>query len=191
MSGGERIPLDEALGAARALAYLIKDACVRVEIAGSIRRKKPTIGDIDLVVEPFVADVFDMFGEASGETANLTDERLQELVAAGKVGKRLDRNGRPTWGEQLKRATYHGLNVDIQSVLDVDTWGMWMLIRTGPADFNCRMVTPRWQGGLLPPGMEVRDGFQLWRMGARVPTPTEQDVFAAYGLDYVEPEARQ
>ena len=191
MSGGERIPLDEALGAARALAYLIKDACVRVEIAGSIRRKKPTIGDIDLVVEPFVADVFDMFGEASGETANLTDERLQELVAAGKVGTRLDRNGRPTWGEQLKRATYHGLNVDIQSVLDVDTWGMWMLIRTGPADFNRRMVTPRWQGGLLPPGMEVRDGFQLWRMGARVPTPTEQDVFAAYGLDYVEPEARQ
>ena len=191
MSGGERIPLDEALRAARALAYLIKDACVRVEIAGSIRRKKPTIGDIDLVVEPFVADVFDMFGEASGETANLTDERLQELVAAGKVGTRLDRNGRPTWGEQLKRATYHGLNVDIQSVLDVDTWGMWMLIRTGPADFNRRMVTPRWQGGLLPPGMEVRDGFQLWRMGARVPTPTEQDVFAAYGLDYVEPEARQ
>ena len=95
MSGGERVPLDEALGAARGLAYLIKDACVRVEIAGSIRRQKPTIGDIDLVVEPFMANVFDMFGEASGEMANLTDERLDELVAIEKIGKRLDKNGRP------------------------------------------------------------------------------------------------
>lgn len=191
MSGGERVPLDEALGAARALAYLIKDACIRVEIAGSIRRQKPTIGDIDLVVEPFMANVFDMFGEASGEMANLTDERLDELVAIKKIGKRLDKNGRPAWGEQLKRATYNGLNVDIQSVLDPQTWGMWLLIRTGPADFNRRIVTPRWQGGLLPPGMEVRDGFQLWRMGARVPTPTEHSVFEAYGLDYVAPEDRQ
>lgn len=191
MSDGERIPLEQAQQYAGELVGLIGGYCSSIKIAGSIRRQKPTIGDIDLVVEPWVGDVLDMFGEPSGEKANLTDERIAQLVAERRLTKRLDKNGRPAWGEQLKRAVYRGLSVDIQSVTDPDTWGMWFLIRTGPADFNRRIVTPRWRGGLLPPGMEVRDGFQLWRMGARVPTPTELSVFEAYGLDYVEPGERQ
>ena len=192
MSGGERVPLDEAREIAKDLAWRIEDVCKSVHIAGSIRRQKPDIGDIDLVCEPIILPVIDLFGnEVPDQSEDLLAELLGRMVDEGRMSKRLDKNGRASWGAHLKRATYHGLNVDIQSVTDPDTWGMWFLIRTGPADFNRRMVTPRWQGGLLPPGMEVRDGFQLWRMGARVPTPTEQDVFAAYGLDYVEPEARQ
>lgn len=190
MSAGTRVPLEEARKVATELVYLLDDYCARIEIAGSIRRQKPDIGDIDLVVEPWVGDVLDMFGQPSGEKANATDERIAQLVSDRKLAKRLDKNGRAAWGPQLKRGIYHGLNVDIQSVLDPTTWGMWMLVRTGPADFNRRIVTPRWQGGLLLAGMEVRDGFQLFRGGGRVETPTELSVFEAYGLDYVEPEAR-
>lgn len=70
------------------------------------------------------------------------------------------------------------------------TWGAWLLIRTGPAAFNKAIVTPTWQGGLLPSGFEWKDGFKLHRFGGRVDTPTEESVFEALGLEYKAPAVR-
>jgi hypothetical protein len=50
---------------------------------------------------------------------------------------------------------------------------------------------PRWRGGWLSPGLEISEGFKLFRNGSQVPTPSEEFVFVALGLDWVRPEDRR
>lgn len=187
----ERIPLAEAERIAAELVELLRPACVRIEVAGSVRRRRPDVGDLDIVAIPYVQPALDMFGDPiDGQPGDELHALLNDLAEAEDIALRLDANGRRCWGRELKRALFRGLNVDIQAVLDPDTFGMWLLIRTGPPDFNKRVVTSRLSGGLLPPGVQVRDGFRLYRYGGRVPTPEERDAFAALGLPWAEPEDR-
>jgi DNA polymerase/3'-5' exonuclease PolX len=185
-----RIPLDEARQIAEILGSAVLPSCFRVEIAGSIRRQRADIGDIDLVCQPILKPELDMFDEPTGQTRNLLTERLDWMVERGHLMKRLNKLGHPSWGNDLKRAVFRGLSVDIQSVEDRDTWGAWLVIRTGPADFNKALVTPRSKGGVLPSGFEFRDGFKLFRFGGQVPTPTELDLFRELGFEYQPPKDR-
>lgn len=187
-----RIPLAEARAIAEELADLLRPVCLRLEIAGSIRRGLPTIGDIDLLCESKTEAVTDLFEQPTGEVIDFLDARCDELLALDILAQRLNKDGRRAWGPRLKRATFRGLGVDIRSCTDASAWGAWLVIATGPADFNRALVTPRAKGGKLPPGFEwKRDaGFHLYRFGGRVETPTEQSVFAALGLDYLPPEER-
>lgn len=188
MSGGTiRVPRERAERIANELVGMLAPACTSITIAGSLRRLRPTIGDIDLVCQPRLIPMLDMFGDPEGPVHNALSELCDAYVDEGQLSKRSDINGRPSWGASLKRAVFRGLNVDIQSVSDPQTLGAWLLIRTGPAEFNKKLVTPRRQGGWLPAGVEFKDGFQLWSWGERVPTPTERSVFEALGLPYREP----
>lgn len=190
MSTGTRVPLEIARSIAEELAELLAPACVRIAVAGSIRREKADIGDIDLVCDPVIERIpAGLFGDEFAER-DLLHDLASSMAAQGVLERRYDKNGRPTWGQNLKRATFRGLSVDIQAVTDASTWGAWLLIRTGPAEFNKAIVTPRFQGGLLPSGFEWKNGFQLHRYGGRVNTRTEEDVFEALGLPYLEPHKR-
>jgi DNA polymerase/3'-5' exonuclease PolX len=185
-----RLPLAEAREIAEQLVALLQPACQRIVIAGSIRRQRPDIGDIDLVLEPIIKrEAGGLFGDQVTER-DLLHDLCCRLADAGTLERRRDKNDRATWGPNLKRALYGGLSVDLQVVTDPTTWGSWLLIRTGPADFNRAMVTPVWQGGKLPSGFEWKDSFRLYRYGGRVETPTEADVFAALGYAYQEPPER-
>jgi DNA polymerase/3'-5' exonuclease PolX len=190
VSGTTRIPLGDAKALADELSALLAPYCERLEVAGSIRRRREDVGDVDLVCIPKIEETpGGLFGDVLDER-DLLHDACCRLVDEGLLTRRLDKNGRPSWGVGLKRAVYRGLPVDIQAVRDVDTFGAWLLIRTGPADFNKAVVTPRSQGGLLPSGMQFKDGFHLYRFGGPVPTPDERDVFAALGLAWIAPEDR-
>ena len=52
MSQGNRLSLQQARGLARHIVCELKPYCRRIRVAGSIRRRKETIGDIELVVIP-------------------------------------------------------------------------------------------------------------------------------------------
>lgn len=201
-----RIPLREAEAIAADLVALLADCCERIEIAGSIRRKRDTIGDFDLLAIPKTETVTDpMFGESTGQTIDLLDARCDELLAEGVLSQRLNAAGRTSWGTKSKRATFRGLSVDLNAV-EASVWGVWMAIRTGPAILSHRLVTPRSQQirldasysgrrpfGLLPPGFEFPkgSGFALHRYGGRVSTPTEESFFQALGLAWIPPEERR
>jgi hypothetical protein len=85
---------------------------------------------------------------------------------------------------------------------------MWVLIRTGPANYVHAFVTPRGQKawirdregnvtgyrpGMLPPGFSIPkdSGFQLHRAHQFVPRPTEASVYEALGRPYLPPEHRR
>jgi hypothetical protein len=63
-------------------------------------------------------------------------------------------------------------------------------IRTGPPEFSKRIVTKRMYGGLLPSGMEIKDGV-LRNYLTKIPTPEEEDFFKAIGLPWIDPEDRK
>lgn len=50
-------PLAEISGAAEVLRELLSFACVRIEIAGSIRRQQPTCHDIEIVAIPRLTSI--------------------------------------------------------------------------------------------------------------------------------------
>jgi DNA polymerase/3'-5' exonuclease PolX len=170
---------------AEMLVSFLRPACEKVEIAGSLRRGKAEVGDIEIVIEPTLEPIFGLF-RLTMTYRNLLDPLLEELVA-GKVVGRGER-----WGNRYKTLSIPelpGLKCDLFIVLPPAQWGVIFTIRTGPADFSRRLVTKRRYGGLLPSHMRIKDGA-LWIGEESAPTPTEQSFFEAIGLEWIPPEKR-
>lgn len=194
MSSGARILLDDAKGLAVEVFGLLSGTYERFTLAGSIRRQTPTVGDIEVLVEPAVLRQrrLDLFGSDAGyDELNLVDDRVAALIETGVFSHRLDKNGRPALGSKYKRLTYRDFGLDLFCCIPGSTqqWGVLTMIRTGPSNFSHQLVTPVSQGGWMPAGMRCRNGA-LWRDGVMVETPTELDVFRAIGREYVKPEDR-
>lgn len=171
--------------------------CERLVIAGSIRRRTPHPGDIEIVCEPVKAGP-PVFGQKGPPPEPLT-VKLAELCARA---EHADTYLIP-WGKDGQRYKCYmvrhpqgGCQLDLFISRPPMQWGWLLVLRTGPADFTHWLVTPQSAGGALPEGMKFDDG-QLWRDadhpftgGELVPTPTEEDVFAALGLAYRPPHQR-
>ena len=191
MSEKTRIPLDEAEALSAEVVKMLSDCCEHIEVLGSIRRRKPTVGDIEIGCIPLTqeGEPVNLFGDP-GPSVNLQFQLIQQKIEKGVFQHRRDVNGRPACGERFQRLVYRGAPVDIFCCLPPAQWGVIKLIRTGSGDFNKRIVLPSWQGGtVLPCGMKFQDGA-LWREGKMLGTPEEEDVFAAIGLDYIGPWER-
>lgn len=188
MSTGTRVPIREADAAASELVMALEPAVNRIEVAGSIRRGRQDVGDIELVAVPQYAHVQDgMFGT---KTVNRLTERVDELIAAGvlrphptdpKRGDRYSKLIEPTTGLQL----------DLFSAAK-DTFGLILLIRTGPAEYSQRFVTE-----IRRRGLHVAHGqLHVGSLGCGsidcevVPTPEERDVYAAAKWASIPPGAR-
>ena len=190
MSEGRRIPLTEAEGLAHVIAKMLEPACDRIEVAGSIRRRKSTIGDIELVIAPkFEPEGENLLGEPD-RTVNREFELVNRLVVEGVFEDRLDKNGHRARGEKFQRLLFEGIAFDLFCVIPPAQWGVIMMIRTGSKEFNERIVTTRVKGGtVLQIGQEFRDGT-LWDRGQVVSTPAESDVFEYLGIPWIAPEDR-
>jgi DNA polymerase/3'-5' exonuclease PolX len=207
-----RIPLAEAEALAAEVVTLLSPACTRIAVAGSIRRRVLAPGDIEIVAIPrfeLRADVehvglFDT-DELPQVSVNLLDELCSRLLVDGTFHGRLDKNGRAAIGPKYKRLIYREFALDL-FVGTTANWGVLFAIRTGPAAFAHAFVTLRGQKtrtlyaggahvsrpGLLPIGMRVGEGNQLFGGDGRViPTPEEEDFFRAINLPYVAPEQRR
>ncbi len=87
-------------------------------------------------------------------------------------------------GDRYKALLYRGIPVDL-FITDAERWGCILALRTGPGDWNARLVTDckRWF-------RRVEDGRVL-HLGRAVPTPEEADFFAALGVAWVDPWDRR
>ena len=134
----------------------------------------------------------DLFGTPAAATDEL-HALATALLAVGVLAHLLDKNGRPAFGEKLKRVVFRGqageLPLDLFAVTPPAQWGVILAIRTGPGAFSTRLVTQRRYGGGMPEGYRVRDGA-LWDGERLVETPEEADLFAALGLPWLPPERR-
>ncbi|MCC6457844.1 MAG: hypothetical protein IT328_23005 [Caldilineaceae bacterium] len=179
MSDNEKRPYAQVMHVASGLVEQLRPACHRIEIAGSLRRKRPMVGDIEIVAIPRM-DV-DLFGTPLDTT------ELDHLLAQCPVD--IHKNGK-----KYKQFTYfaplgYTYKADLFLQPDPATWGVNFLLRTGSADFSRRMVTSKAYGGLKPNDLEVRDG-RVWDDGHALHTPEEIYIFEYWGMTYLEPENR-
>ena len=195
------IELVTAIRIARQLVSMLEDSCERIEIAGSIRRGKPRVKDIELVCLPKLLPVregqADLFDESAGEmTLNVLDEKLQGWLKRGMFRERPDKDGRTAWGPSLKRALYWEVPVDIFSVLAPAQWGLIYMIRTGsgvgpegsPLNGFGPAMLARWKK--VSGGGFSRGGCLHMPNGVKVLTPEEEDVFRVCRMEWVPPEER-
>jgi DNA polymerase/3'-5' exonuclease PolX len=189
---GARLSLAAATRLAEQLYTELVPVCARLEVAGSVRRGAPTVGDLELVAVPQLAAQYDLFGEASGVQTDLLAERLTWMLAHGECAPRLTSSGQQRLGPRYQALVYEGAAVDLFIVREPAQWGVILAIRTGPAAFSHRLVTPRREGGWLPDHLQVQGGALRSRTSGEVlPTPEERDFFAALGRPYLAPEVRR
>lgn len=186
MSEGQRIPHYQALGIAVRVVEQLAGTYERVAIAGSLRRGRETVGDIELVIKP-----------ALHGSLNLLGMRVNDLLRTKAFTLRQKSNGTQLAnGARYKALAFEGIPVDLFIVMPDDReFGPTLLIRTGPGDANQVLVTTahkraaNGEMGILPPGLRFESGA-LWMGEAQLHTPEEQHVFAACGLPWIPPHLR-
>lgn len=175
----EKRPHKTVLSMANALVDRLRPACERIEIAGSLRRQRQMVGDIELVALP--RPIMNLLGEPSQQT------ELDVLLASWPVT--LTKNG-PKY-KQFRIKSTSGAEYQVDLFLpDPACWGVVYMIRTGSSDFSRRMVTARSMGGYRPDHLRVADG-RVWEGQKALDVPEERDLFDLWGMEYVEPDLRE
>lgn len=169
--------LEKAREIAGSLKELLESACERIVIAGSIRRQKPEVGDIELLAIPkYVAGVDQL------------DKEIGGLFIQHILGFRLNKKGSKVYGPKNKLLLHieSGIGVDIFSTTE-ECWPVALVIRTGPKESNVAIATAA-----------QRKGWRLRAYGSGFDTPngsihcqSEREVFELVGLPYQQPWERR
>jgi len=166
----------EAFAIAQSLIECLRPACKRIELAGSLRRQRPYIGDIEIVAIPRLASA-GLFGDMQ---ESMLDEAVLSCGAT-----RFSKSG-----ARFRQFEFGGMNVDLFIQPDPATWGVNFMIRTGSADFSHWLVTDRRHGGALPSYLRVKDA-RIWRGNEALSTPEEGDVFDLLKVAWIPPADRE
>jgi len=168
----------QAYQIARRIVDELAPFCSRIEIAGSIRRKKPEVKDIEIVCIPKSITVIEegLFGGQKPRT-----ERHPEFIRIVNGWKR--EIGHP-FGKHTRRVLPEGIKLDL-SMVTPENWGLIFATRTGSADYSHLVLARGW----CMAGFESQDGM-LWKDGNVIPVREEMDLFRLIGIPWLEPEKR-
>jgi DNA polymerase (family 10) len=164
--GSERTPLGRALPLAEEIVRRLKNAAPvgRIEVAGSIRRRRETVRDIDILV-----------------TSARPQEVMEVFVHLPHVNRVL------AHGEtKSSMVTDEGIQVDLR-VVDEDSFGAALQYFTGSKEHNIRLREMAVKAGLKINEYGVFKGVAGKKIGGK----TEEDIYRALGLAWVPPELRE
>ena len=190
MSGKTKFPREAALAVARELTVALTPLCERMIFAGSLRRLKPEVGDIEVVFIPKIEahpDPDDLLGHLI--PTSLVDAWLAGEIKAGRMERRRNVNGSPLWGpvNKLARHMASGIGVDFFQA-DRRNWYSLLVCRTGSAESNTRICNAAIERGLR---WDMYAGLRDRLSGVLVFEPaSERALFERVGLPYLEPKDR-
>lgn len=187
-----KYPRAVALVAARELVAAMRPATMpdRLICAGSLRRRKPEVGDVELVYVPRVVELDqreDLFGPKVKR--DLAADAVADLVARGLLAPRHNVLGRTTWGAENKLALHAatGVPVDLFATTEAAFFN-YLVCRTGPRELNEQIAaTARALGWKWHP---TGAGFENLHTGEYARMRSEREVFEFVGLPYGEPWER-
>lgn len=140
--------------------------CIKCEIAGSIRRRKPEPRDIEIVAIPKPYDI------------GLLESGIATVVNRWKIVK-----GKLPC-KYTQRILPQGIKLDL-FFAEPNNWGLIYAIRTGSADFSHRVLARNW----VRRGYKSIDGF-LTKNRTPVDIYEEEDLFSIIGVPFIAPEKR-
>jgi DNA polymerase (family 10) len=160
------MPIGHALPLAQELIRALQrvPGVKQVEAAGSVRRMKETVGDIDLLA-----------------TSTQPGRVMKAFVGLPQVAEVLERG-------ETKAAIRHreSIQVDLR-VLEPEAFGAALVYFTGSKQHNIRI---REMAGKK--GLKVSEyGVFRESTGRRIAGATEEEVYAAIGLPWIPPELRE
>jgi DNA polymerase (family 10) len=177
-----KIDLHEASSIANSVLNHIMPSLDRGEIAGSIRRQKEVVGDIEIVA--------------------ISTQRDRLLSLLSDVGQHIKPGvpGVVPWSPKstakyLRVRLAEGMNLDL-FMASPENWGGLFLMRTGsgagPDGNSFNGFTPgifsRWKK--LSGGGRMTDCMPTMPTGEQLWIPEEQDFFDLLEMDFVPPEVR-
>jgi DNA polymerase (family 10) len=162
--GRERLPIGIVLPVAEEIISLLSKKCsgCRVSIAGSLRRRRETVKDIDLLA-------------TSGKPAKVMEaftglSIVEDMIAAGKT--------------KTSIRTREGIQVDLR-VVEPSSFGAALCYFTGSKTHNIRI-----RELAVRQGLKINE-YGIFKGEKRIGGDTEEDVFKAVGLPYIVPELRE
>lgn len=166
--------LSQARYIAQGVVAKLKPCCLRIMIAGSIRRQMKECTDIDLVVIPHRDKKVNMFGDPAGE------EVAMEFVYTVNQWPKI--KGEAT-GKYTQRLLPEMVKLEI-SICTTATWPSLTMIRTGNSDFTHMMMI---RARKL--GFEQREGL-LYDGDKVIQMVDEADYFKVLQVPFIVPEHR-
>lgn len=172
------IPLTRATKIAAKVAAELSPFCSRIELAGSIRRQRPEVGDIDLVLVPTDRPAI--------------EQRVTRLCKLGRCGDQYLEAVMPD-GTQLDLWFAHPGAPPELDIFGVPlgpqrpaNFGSMLLCRTGSTMHNVHLIEHAKRRGLV-----WNAHWGVYRDGRCIASETEEAVFEALGLPFVPPEQRE
>ncbi|KUK10701.1 MAG: PHP domain protein [Clostridia bacterium 41_269] len=157
-----------SIGIAKTSAEIILDflnsisEVERAEIAGSVRRGKDLVGDLDLVISA-----------KNYQEVVYYFEKHPHIQRVEKIGD-----------QRFKAATWLGIKVDIEFA-DEDNFIETLYISTGSEEHiqQVKKLAEGFKGQITKNGIFIN--------GSKIFLEGEKDIFSALGLPYIEPELRE
>ena len=158
--------IEEARLIAEEVRQTLSPYCDRIEIAGSIRRGKPIVKDIDIVLIEKPQAVL---------IINAALSSIGSIDMNGSKIKRLWHGDRET-----------GISIDIYLATPA-TWATLLLIRTGSKENNIRLCSLARRLGLQ---LKANGDGLFNQSGQRLAGDSEQSIYEVLGIPYQEPSER-
>ena len=168
---GKKIPYAEASAIAGEVVKRLVPVVARMVVVGSVRRRRPVVGDIEVLVEPRrVNGLLGPTEKPDTEIVRLTAGAMGSLVRGGERYM------------QVRNVFGGGVTLEVYLCHPPAQWGSLKLIRTGPKEFSELVMKL-----LIGKGYRHRFGRVVTdnETAAVVPTLTEGDVFKLIGRPYL------
>ena len=177
--------------------------CLKCEIAGSIRRGRPEVGDIDLVILPKVStsprSMVEQIKARCKERCRVITDGKQNFICAMKVKSGLD--GVSPHHEEFQMDIFFAHN-GVEDLLapQPTNLGSLLLCRTGSKEHNimlcarAKSMDMHWNPyqGLFAGGMWELDGQDsTYKGGTLIASETEEKIYEALGLKWISPALRE
>jgi DNA polymerase (family 10) len=173
---GDRVLIDAATELAEEIVAALSPLAERCCHAGSLRRMRETIGDIDILA-------------AASSSAELMDSfaalpQVTEVIVRGE--KKTSVRAALSTGGVRGRPHGHGLQVDLR-VVPPESWGAALQYFTGSKEHNVRVREIAVRAGLK---LSEYGLFEA-ESGALIVSATEDEVYERLGLRWIPPTLRE
>jgi DNA polymerase/3'-5' exonuclease PolX len=181
-----KYPREVACAVAREICAAMKPVCDRLIVAGSLRRRKQEVGDVEILFIPSFGRVLsegELFPTPRG---NLADDMILSLVSFNMLQPRLNVNGGTAMGPQNKLMVHvaTGVPVDLFTATDHNWWS-YLVCRTGGKMSNTQLAARAQEQGYK--WHPYRGCFERRSDGAITRIESERHAFEFVGLAYQEP----